>query len=137
MVARAALVRPASMVIGIGVDLVETGRVERALARFGERFIAKLMDPEEAAALPTEPGARERALSLAVAAKEAASKALGTGWSRGVRWRDVVVRIGPDPAVSLHGRAASVARALGSSGRNRVRLAVQGELAIAEFWLLS
>jgi holo-[acyl-carrier protein] synthase len=125
------------MVIGIGIDLVETSRVERALARFGERFVGKLMDPEEAGALPAQAPARERALSLAVAAKEAASKALGTGWSQGVRWRDVVVRIGDQPGVSLHGRAAAVARALGSSGRGRLRLAVEGELAIAEFWLLS
>jgi len=40
------------MVIGIGLDLVETARVARALERFGERFVKKLMDPEEAAALP-------------------------------------------------------------------------------------
>jgi hypothetical protein len=39
--------------------------------------------------------------------------------------------------VSLHGRAAAVARALGSSGRSRVRLAVEGELTLAEFWLLT
>jgi holo-[acyl-carrier protein] synthase len=125
------------MVIGIGLDLVETRRVERALARFGERFVGKLMDQEEAAALPAEPRERALALALAVAGKEAASKALGTGWSRGVRWRDVVVTRGPQPAVSLHGRAASVARELGSSGRGRVRLAFAGELAVGEFWLLS
>ncbi len=125
------------MVIGIGLDLVETSRVERALARFGERFVGKLMDPEEAAALPLEPGERALALALAVAGKEAASKALGTGWSRGVRWRDVVVTRGPRQAVSLRGRAASVARELGSSGRGRVRLSFAGELAVGEFWLLS
>jgi holo-[acyl-carrier protein] synthase len=125
------------MVIGIGLDLVETGRVERALARFGERFVAKLMDPEEAAALPAGHPERALALALAVAGKEAASKALGTGWSRGVRWRDVVVTAVPRPGVSLRGRAAAVARELGSSGRGRLRLSVAGELAIGEFWLLS
>ena len=125
------------MVIGIGVDLVETERVERALQRFGDRFIGKLMDAEEAAALPSEPLERVRAMALAVAGKEAASKALGTGWSQGVRWRDVVVKPGPEPSVSLHGRAAEVARALGSSGRNRVRFSAHGALAVGEFWLLS
>jgi holo-[acyl-carrier protein] synthase len=125
------------MVIGIGLDLVETRRVERALARFGPRFVGKLMDPQEAAALPEAPPERARALARAVAGKEAASKALGTGWSRGVRWRDVVVTPGPRPRVSLHGRAAAVARELGSSGRCRVRLSVQGELTLGEFWLLS
>lgn len=126
------------MVIGIGVDLVETGRVERALARFGDRFVARLMDPEEAAALPLAVPERVRAMALAVAGKEAASKALGTGWSQGVRWRDVVVSVaGAGASVSLRGRAAQVAHALGSSGRSRLRLRVDGELAIGEFWLLS
>ena len=125
------------MVIGIGLDLVETARVARALERFGERFVKKLMDPEEAAALPVSPPERSLALALAVAGKEAASKALGTGWSQGVRWRDVVVTAGPEPRVRLDGRAAAVARERGSSGRSRLRLSVDGALVIGEFWLLS
>jgi holo-[acyl-carrier protein] synthase len=125
------------MVIGIGLDLVETARVERALERHGERFVRKLMDPEEARGLPPSGPERARCLALAVAGKEAASKALGTGWSRGVRWRDVVVSVGPDAAVRLDGRAAEVARELGSSGRGRVRLEIRGPLAVGEFWLLS
>jgi len=136
MPARAIVAEP-PMVIGIGLDLVERARVERALARYGERFVRKLMDPPEEAALP--PGGPERglALALAVAAKEAASKALGTGWSRGVRWRDVVVSIGGEPAVRLEGRAAEVARELGSSGCSRLRLEVRGPLVVGELWLLS
>jgi holo-[acyl-carrier protein] synthase len=132
-----AIVAGPPMVIGIGLDLVETARVGRALERHGERFVRKLMDPEEAARLPG--GAPERVLSLAlaIAGKEAASKALGTGWSRGVRWRDVVVSPGPEAAVRLEGRAAEVARELGSSGRCRVRLEVRGPLALGELWLLS
>jgi holo-[acyl-carrier protein] synthase len=125
------------MVIGIGLDLVETRRVEQALTRFGSRFVGKLMDPEEAAALPTALPERARAVAFAVAGKEAASKALGTGWSQGVRWRDVVVTAGPEPSVSLRGRAAAVAGALGSSGRSRLRLSVEGALTLGEFWLLS
>ncbi len=134
--ARAIVAEP-PMLIGIGLDLVETARVERALERFGERFVQKLMDPAESAALPARADARARAVALAVAGKEAASKALGTGWSQGVRWRDVVVSIEPHPAVRLDGRAAEVARRLGSSGRGRLRLEVRGELALGEFWLLS
>jgi len=125
------------MLIGIGLDLVETARVERALARFGERFVQKLMDPAESSTLPPPGEARARALALAVAGKEAASKALGTGWSQGVRWRDVVVSTAPEAAVRLEGRAAEVARALGSSGRCHVRLEVRGPHAIGELWLLS
>jgi len=124
-------------VVGIGLDLVETARVERALERFGERFVRRLMDADEAAALPPGGGPeRAQALALAVAAKEAASKALGTGWSRGVRWRDVVVSLAP-ATVRLTGRAAEVAKERGSSGRSRARLEVRGELAVAEVWLLS
>jgi holo-[acyl-carrier protein] synthase len=125
------------MVIGIGLDLVETARVERALERHGERFVRKLMDPEEAGALPPSGPERALFLALAVAGKEAASKALGTGWSRGVRWRDVVVSGGPDAAIRLDGRAAEVARELGSTGRGRLRLEIRGPLAVGEFWLLS
>jgi len=124
------------MVIGVGLDLVETARVERALLRFGDRFVGKLMDPEEASALPPAAG-RGLSLALAVAAKEATSKALGTGWSRGVRWRDVVVSLGSEAAVRLEGRAAEVARELGSSGRTRLRLEVRGPLVVGELWLLS
>jgi len=125
------------MVIGIGLDVVETARVERALARFGERFVGKLMDPGEASLLPADAAGRGLSLALAIAAKEAASKALGTGWSHGVRWRDVVVSIGEDAGVHLQGRAAEVARELGSSGRSRLRLEVRGPLVIGELWLLS
>ena len=125
------------MVVGLGVDLVEWSRVARALERWGDRFVAKLMDPEEAFRLPARGEPRVLALALAVAGKEAASKALGTGWSQGVRWRDVVVTAGPEPAVRLDGRAAAVARARGSSGRSRLRLSVDGALVIGEFWLLS
>jgi holo-[acyl-carrier protein] synthase len=124
------------LVVGLGIDLVETARVERLLGRWGDQFLAKLMDPAESGLLP--PGlARSPALALAIAGKEAASKALGTGWSRGVRWRDVVVELGEPRAIRLLGRAAEVARALGSAGRTRVFLEIRGELAIGEVWLLS
>ena len=125
------------LVVGLGIDIVELDRVARSLERWGGRLIAKLMDPEEAARLPAEPPARARALALAIAAKEAASKALGTGWSHGVRWRDVVVTLGPDPSVRLAGAAVSAARRLGSRGRATTWLEIQGPLAVGEVRLLS
>jgi holo-[acyl-carrier protein] synthase len=125
------------VVVGLGIDLVEWVRVSRSLERWGDRFVAKLMDPPEAERLPQEAEARARAVAFAVAGKEAASKALGTGWSRGVRWRDVVVDLGPPPQVELRARAAEVARDLGSSGRSRLRLEVRGPLVLGELWLLS
>ena len=125
------------MVKGLGVDLVEWARVKQSLERWGDRFVAKLMDPEEAGRLPPGGEPRVLALALAVAGKEAASKALGTGWSRGVRWRDVDVRLRPEPTVGLRGAAAMRARALGSSGRTWARLELRDELAVGEVRLLS
>jgi holo-[acyl-carrier protein] synthase len=120
------------LVVGLGIDIVELERVARSLERWGERLVAKLMDPEEAARLPAPAAERARALALSIAAKEAASKALGTGWSHGVRWRDVVVTLGPSPAIRLDARAAAVARHLGSAGRTTVQLEVRGPLALGE-----
>ena len=125
------------MVVGLGVDLVEWARVAQSLERWGDRFVAKLMDPEEASRLPPEGERRVLALALAVAGKEAASKALGTGWSQGVRWRDVVVHLGPPPRVLLLARAAEVARSKGSLGQARVSLELRGPLAVGEVRLLS
>lgn len=125
------------MVVGLGIDLVELARVTAALERWGERLVGKLMDAEEAARLPGAGEERAVALALAIAAKEAASKAIGTGWSRGVRWRDVVVELGPPPAVRLRARAAEAARRLGSDGRTRAALEVRGPLAVGQVWLLA
>jgi holo-[acyl-carrier protein] synthase len=125
------------VVIGIGLDLVEIARVEQALLRFGERFVRRLMDEEEAARLPGDPAARSLAVALAVAGKEAASKALGTGWTNGVAWRQVIVAPGPPSAITLSGRAAAMARARGSSGRVRARVYRDGDLAVAEALLVS
>ena len=125
-----------AVVIGLGLDLVELDRVERALERWGARLVDKLMGPEEGARLP--PGAgRARALALAIAAKEAASKALGTGWTRGVVWRDVVVDLGPPVSLRLDGGALARARRLGSTGRTRAVLEVRGDLVIGQVRLLS
>ena len=124
------------MVLGLGVDLVEEERVARSLARWGERLVAKLMDPDEASRLPAGEG-RHAALARAIAAKEAASKALGTGWSGGVTWRDVVVELGPPPSVRLQRRAAEVARRLGSEGRTRTTLEVRDGLVIGRVLLLA
>jgi holo-[acyl-carrier protein] synthase len=124
------------LVIGLGVDLVEIGRVERALERWGRRIVDRLMDDEEAEALPGEPGPRATALALAIAGKEAASKAIGTGWTQGVRWRDVIVDRAA-PSVRLRGRALAVAQALGSTGRTETRLERMAGLAMGEVRLLS
>jgi holo-[acyl-carrier protein] synthase len=124
------------VVVGLGVDVAEIDRVERALDRWGERLVARLMDPEEAARLPAARAERARALALAIAGKEAASKAIGTGWTRGVRWRDVVVSHDP-PRIELRARALERARRLGSTGQGTLRFELRGNLVLGEFRLVS
>jgi holo-[acyl-carrier protein] synthase len=124
------------VVVGLGIDIVEVDRVGTALDRWGDRLIARLMGPEEAARLPREEGERVQALALAIAGKEAASKALGTGWTHGIGWRDVDVELGPPPGVRLRGAAAERAGRLGATKRAHVTLEVRGDLALAEVRLL-
>ena len=119
--------------MGIGIDLVETSRVRRSLERWGDRLVAKLMDEDEARQLPPSADERPQAVAAAIALKEAASKALGTGWSHGVRWRDVVA-FRDAPRVELRARAAEVARARGAQ-ESTARLEIRGDLVIAEVWL--
>lgn len=120
-------------IVGLGIDLVELDRVERMLARWGAAFLAKIMGPDEATALGTAPPVA--VVAEAVAVKEAASKAIGTGWSRGVRWRDVVVL--PGPAARLDAAALTTARRLGSSGATEVRVERRMGLVIATVRLLA
>jgi holo-[acyl-carrier protein] synthase len=122
------------VIVGIGIDLVELSRVERSLDRWGPRLVGKLMAPPEASRLPAPAPERVRAVASAIALKEAASKALGTGWSSGVFWRDVVADAGA-PAVTLSGGAARVA-AWRKGDETRAWLEIQGDLVIAEVWLL-
>lgn len=123
------------MIVGLGIDLVEVDRVERAVGRWGHAFLARIMDPEEIASLP--PGQPAAAVADAVAVKEAVSKAIGTGWSRGVRWRDVVVSHGDPPAARLDGAALAFARRLGSSGATEVRIEHPPGLVLATVRLLA
>ena len=128
------------MIVGLGIDLVELDRVERILARWGTTFVSRIMSEAEAAALPGgSPAGSTDAVAVAVAVKEAASKAIGTGWSRGVRWRDVVVDHSPRgaPAARLEARALATARRLGSTGATEVRVFRRPGLVIATVRLLA
>jgi holo-[acyl-carrier protein] synthase len=95
------------MIIGIGSDLIDIRRIEKTLERHGERFRARVFTDVEQAKSDRR---KERAASYAkrFAAKEACSKALGTGLSRGVFWRDMgVVNLpGGKPTMELTGGAA-------------------------------
>ena len=94
------------MIIGIGSDLIDIRRIERTIERYGDRFIERLFTDIEQA---KSEGRRNRVESYAkrFAAKEACSKALGTGFRRGVYWRDMgVVNLpGGKPTMELTGGA--------------------------------
>lgn len=119
------------MIVGIGVDLTRVDRVQRVLDRFGERFLRRVFTEGERQAAGSGPE-RARRLAARFAAKEAALKALGTGLSGGIRWRDVEVarRPGGPPRLLLHGRAAEVAAGRGVD-RAHVTLAHDGPYAVA------
>ena len=81
------------MIIGIGNDLIDIGRIEKTLVRFGDRFIKRVFTDIEIAKAERRRGAGLYIHTLAkrFAAKEAASKALGTGFSQGVFMKDIGV----------------------------------------------
>ncbi len=79
------------MIIGIGTDLCDIRRIEKTLERFGDRFINRLYSDSEQAKANRRPNPAS-SFAQSFAAKEACSKALGTGFRKGVFWRDMVVR---------------------------------------------
>ena len=95
------------MILGIGNDLVDIRRIERTLDRFGDRFLDRVFTPVERARSERRAG-RAASYAKRFAAKEACSKALGTGFRRGVYWRDmgVVNLTSGRPTMSLTGGAA-------------------------------
>jgi holo-[acyl-carrier protein] synthase len=94
------------VILGIGSDLIDITRIEKALDRFGPRFINRVFTPVEQG---KSEGRANRAASYArrFAAKEACAKALGTGFRKGVFWRDMGVmnRPGGQPTLILTGGA--------------------------------
>jgi len=79
------------MILGLGTDLCDIRRVERTLEQFGDRFVNRLFDETERHAVERRPQRRASGYAMRFAAKEACAKALGTGFRRGVFWRDIVL----------------------------------------------
>ena len=103
------------MIVGIGTDIVEVRRIQRSLTRFGERFTGKILCAGEYRSLE---GSRLASyLARQFSAKEAVSKALGTGMRNGVHFRniEIVRRESGAPLVRLTGEAKSRAEELGIS----------------------
>ena len=101
------------MIVGLGVDITEVDRIEQAIARRGRAFLERIFTPAEIAYCERHRNAAERYAGR-FAAKEAAMKALGTGWRKGVRWLDVEVTRHPGgkPSLALHGVAGQFAEKL-------------------------
>jgi len=120
------------MIVGLGLDIAEIDRIEAAITRHGAPFIERLFTPEEAAYCERFKNRYERYAGR-FAVKEAAMKALGTGWSRGVRWRDIEVTREPGgkPGLRLQGAAREIADRLGVKHIS-VTITHSGNLALAQ-----
>jgi len=122
-------------IIGIGIDATDLHRVADILERYGDRFLRRVFTDGEIAYCTKR---RNPVPHLAgrFAAKEAAMKALGTGQSRGVLWKDIeVVRGGGPPRLKLHGGAGRHAERLGVT-RSLLTITHSETLAFAQVLLL-
>ena len=106
------------MIVGIGSDLCNVERIERSLERFGERFLNRVFTETERAKAASRPLTRAGTLAKRFAAKEAFSKADGTGFKRGVFMKDIGVVNAPSgaPTLQLTGGAAQRLDALAPAG---------------------
>ena len=102
------------MVVGLGLDIAEIDRIEAAITRHGQAFINRLFTSGEAEYCERHKNRYER-YAARFAAKEAAMKALGTGWRHGIRWRDIEVTREPSgkPTLRLSGVAREFADRMG------------------------
>ncbi len=119
------------MIFGIGTDLVQVERIEATYRRFGEHFVERLLMPEERAFFRPERRAA-RFLAMHFAAKEAISKALGTGFRNGVWIRDFgfTPNAWGKPEVIFSARGRAVADRLGA-GEGHVSLTDEAGLVMA------
>src|ERR1700757_1023885 len=102
------------MIVGTGIDIEQVARVRQLIERFGDRFLRRIYTAGERRYCDSKANRVER-YAVRFAAKEAAMKALGTGWNHGVRWDDCeVIRMpGGRPTLTFHGRAGEFAARMG------------------------
>ena len=125
------------MIVGLGVDVEEITRIGEAIQRHGRPFLDRIFTPAEIAYCERHRDPVER-YAARFAAKEATMKALGTGWGKQVRWRDIEVARQPGgrPTIILHGAAREHAERMGA---RHVSLSIthSGNFALAEVILES
>ncbi len=97
--------------IKLGTDICSISRISAAYDRFGERFLDRILTLKEKAYVLSSPRQTTARLAGRFAAKEAASKALGTGW-HGLGWKEIEILRRPsgEPMLILHGRAIAIAQ---------------------------
>ncbi|HET9742127.1 MAG TPA: holo-ACP synthase [Terriglobales bacterium] len=102
------------MIVGLGTDICEVPRIAESIARFGDRFLQRVFTPPEIAYCQSKKNAIER-FAARFAAKEATTKALGTGINRGVTWKSIEVAHAPGgrPVLRLSGAAEKIAKRIG------------------------
>ena len=125
------------MIVGLGTDIVNIERIEKSCSKFGEHLTAKLFTPAEQADIKrasVSPRGKYFKTAKLFAAKEAVSKALGTGFSEGIGWQDI--EIGHDekgrPLATLNGKAAERASYLCDGGKWRLWLSLSDEYPLAQ-----
>lgn len=107
----AACVHAEGMIVGMGTDLVEIGRIRRSIELYGDRFVNRIYTPLEQAYCAKRGVSAAESFAARFAAKEAAMKALATGWQQGVNWKDFEVtnEVSGRPVLRLHGQAQAYA----------------------------
>jgi holo-[acyl-carrier protein] synthase len=102
------------MIVGLGIDISEVDRIREAIERHGDHLLNRVYTAAEIAYCKKHRDPYER-YAARFAAKEAAMKALGTGWRRGVRWIDIEVARMPSgqPTIKFHGETEKIAASLG------------------------
>lgn len=130
--------------IGHGVDLTDVARIERAVAEHADRFLERVFTPGERAYADASGRRRFERLAARFAAKEAAFKAVGTGWRSGIAWTDAEVVIEPSgrPRLVVTGELARFAReACAAAGGGEpswlLSLSHTGSVAIASAILMT
>jgi holo-[acyl-carrier protein] synthase len=126
------------IVLGMGSDLIDITRIERTLARFGERFIDRVFTPVERAKSDRR-ATRAASYAKRYAAKEACAKALGTGFRDGVFWRDIGVVNLPSgqPTLALTGGAKAQLERMTPAGMiAQIHLTITDEPPLAQAMVL-
>jgi holo-[acyl-carrier protein] synthase len=117
------------MILGMGSDLAEVDRIQQSVERYGVRFLERVYTEIERSYSMRKKNYAER-LAGRFAAKEAGMKAIGTGWRRGVTWKDFEVVNEPSgkPTLKLSGAAARIAEQMGVK---RIALSITHTAAMA------